>query len=241
MNKKQLLVIGLLGLLMAGSGAAWSGVLSSFTAIYQVERDSTLLGRARYTLSAQGDDCYLFQSAAKPEGLAALLAGETTEQSHFCLVGGSIRPMSYQTREEGDQDDSYALSFDWANHQVRTNQGAARRLEDGGVDPLSLQIALRKVMSDANGELPGEPIELRVVEDDEEKDYRFEVIGREALKTPLGQLDTVRLDRTDNPKRQLRMWLAPQLDYLPVKVEQQKREGAVLRLRIETLPDSPAD
>lgn len=241
MTRRRLLETALAGLLLTAPLPGWSDVLSGFTAIYQVQRDSILLGRARFTLSSQGENCYLYQSAATPEGFAALLAGQTLEQSHFCVVGGKIQPLSYHTQEDGGGDDNYTLSFDWNSRQVRTDRGEPRRLGAEGVDPLSLQIALRKLMSDAGGKTPEQPIMLRVVEDDEEKDYRFEVIGRETLKTPIGELDTVRLDRTDNNKRQLRMWLAPALDYLPVRVERQKQQGAIIRLKIETLPDSPAD
>jgi hypothetical protein len=241
MLKRRLAGQALAGLLLALPGLGWGGVLSNFTAIYQVERDSTFLGRARFTLSAQGENCYLYQGAAKPEGLAALLAGKTVEQSHFCIIGGKIRPVSYRTEEDGAKSDSYTLSFDWANHLVRTDGGEPRRLNSGSVDPLSLQIALRKLLSDTGDEPPQQPISLVVVEDDRVKDYRFKVVGREVLATPLGKLDTIRIDRSDDSKRQLRLWLAPALDYLPVRVEQQRRGRAVTRMKIETLPDSPVD
>ncbi|HXG29738.1 MAG TPA: DUF3108 domain-containing protein [Nevskiales bacterium] len=221
--------------------AVRADVLSNFTAIYQVERDSTLLGRARFTLSPQGTDCYLYHGTVRPEGLAALLAGETVEQSHFCIVGGKIRPLSYKTLEEGGKGDNYVLNFDWVNRVVRSDDGASRKLLADGVDPLSLQIALRKQLSDAGGSLPTRPISLVVVEEDKEKDYSFRVTGREALDTPLGRLEAIRLDRTDDSRKQLRLWLAPSLDYLPVRVERQRGKGAVMRLKIETLPDSPVD
>jgi hypothetical protein len=239
---KERLASGLLALgltLLPITGGA--EVLSNFTAIYQVERDATLLGRARFTLSPQGQDCYLYHGTARPEGLAALLAGETVEQSHFCIVGGKIRPVSYKTVEDGGKGDNYTLSFDWVNRLVRSNEGSPRKLVADGVDPLSLQIALRKRLSDAGGTLPAQPINLVVVEDDKEKEYSFRVLGRESLETPLGRLDAIRLDRTDDSKKQLRLWLAPSLDYLPVRVERQRGKGAVMRLKIETLPDSPVD
>ena len=234
------------GYLLAASlatlpGLGWAGVLSNFTAIYQVERDSTPLGSARFTLSPQGENCYLYQGVAKPEGLAVLLAGETVEQSHFCVAGGKIRPVSYKTQESGSKGDSYSLKFDWINRVVRTNDAAPRKLSTEGVDPLSLQVALRKILSDAGGTLPAQPINLVVVEDDKEKTYSFRVVGRESLQTPIGSLEAVRLDRIDDSKRQLRLWLASSLDYLPIKVEQQRNKGAITRLKIETLPDSPAD
>jgi hypothetical protein len=241
MFRHKLLQCGLAAVLMVLPVIGWSGVLSNFTAIYQVERESTPLGRARFTLSPQGENCYLYQGIAKPEGLAALIAGETVEQSHFCIAGGKIRPVTYRTSEDGGKGDNYTLTFDWINRLVRISDAASRKLPAEGVDPLSLQIAVRKILSDAGSTLPTGPMELVVIEDDKEKTYTFRIVGREELKTPIGNFNAVRVDRVDDPKRQLRMWLAPSLDYLPVQVEQQRRKGAVMRLRIETLPDSPAD
>lgn len=239
-NTTSLVSVLLLALsILPATGQA--GVLSNFTATYQVQRDSMALGSARFTLSPQGESCYLYHGVARPEGIAALVAGETVEQSHFCLHGGKIRPLSYKTQEDGGKGDSYTLSFDWINRSVRTDNSAARKLSADGVDPLSLQIALRKLLSDAGGSLPTTPIEMVVVEDDKEKTYNFRVIGRESLQTPIGTLEAVRVDRVDDSKRQLRLWLAPSLDYLPIKVEQQRRKGAITRLSIDALPDSPAD
>lgn len=231
----------LLGLLMLTAGVAHGAdSLAPFTAIYQVDRDGTPLGHARFTLSHQGENCYLYHGVATPEGLAALLVGRTVEESHFCIQGGRIRPLSYRSEESGGKD-NYALKFDWVNRLVRTDGGAPRKLNAEGVDPLSLQIALRKILSDGGGRLPAGPITLLVIEDDNEKTYSFRQNGRETLNTPVGKFDAIRLDRSDDSKRKLRMWLAPELAYLPVQVERQKGSGAVTRLRIETLPDSPAD
>jgi len=228
-------------LLLAGFGTpVLADSLSPYTAIYQVDRDGTALGRARFTLSSQGENCYLYRGVATPEGLAALLATETVEESHFCMQGGKIRPLSYRN-QEGKTEDSYTLSFDWPNRLVRMDNGSARKVSADGIDPLSLQLALRKVLSDAGGQLPGEMTSLRVVEDDEEKIYSFRVSGRETLTTPLGKLETIRLDRSDDSRKHLRLWLAPTLAYLPVQVERQRGKGAVTRLKIETLPDSPVD
>lgn len=220
--------------------AASAGSLSPYTAIYQVDRDGTALGRARFTLSPQGENCYLYRGVATPEGLAALLATETIEESHFCMQGGKIRPLSYRN-QEGKAEDSYALTFDWPNRLVRIDGGSARKLSADGVDPLSLQLALRKILNDAGGTLPTDTISLLVVEDDKEKPYSFRVAGRETITTPLGKLETVRLDRSDDSRKRLRLWLAPALAYLPVQVERQRGKGAVTRLKIETLPDSPVD
>lgn len=228
----------LLGMLPFAAGAA---VLSPFSAVYEVTRDGMSLGHARFTLTTEGSNCYFYRGVANPEGLAALLVGKSTEESHFCLQGGRLRTQSYSTsREGGDKKDNYKLNFDWLKGVVSTNNSEPRTLPDDAVDSIAMHIAIRKILQDAGGSLPSQPIELSVVDDDGVKDYSFAVSGHEQLKTAVGKVDTVLVERI-NTKRKIRFWLAPSLDYLPVKFEQQRRDDPAIRMNIESLPDSPAN
>src|SRR5690349_10081858 len=113
-NKCAVLVLGMLPF------AAGAGVFSPFSATYEVTRGDMSLGTARYTMTTERNNCYLYQGVANPEGLAALLTGKTTEESHFCLQDGKLRSQSYRTsRDGGGKKDNYTLSFDWAKGEVR--------------------------------------------------------------------------------------------------------------------------
>jgi hypothetical protein len=54
-----------------------------------------------------------------------------------------------------------------------------------------------------------------------EKIYIFETMGEETIETPLGELQTIKLirRRQDNNDRQSIFWSAPEMNYLPVKLE----------------------
>jgi hypothetical protein len=221
-------------------GLADAGVLSPFSAVYEVTRDGMSLGHARFSLSADGGNCYAYKGVADPEGLAALLIGRSTEESHFCLQNGRLRSQSYSTsREGGGSKDNYRLSFDWTRGLVSTGNGEPRQLPEDAVDSIAMHIAIRKAMQETGGSTPDKPILLSVVDDDGVRQYSFAASGHEPLKTALGNMDTVLVERI-NTKRKIRFWLAPSLDYLPVKFEQQKKDDPPIRMNLESLPRSPS-
>jgi hypothetical protein len=224
------------------SAPATAGVFSPYSAVYEISRDGLALGQASYKLSNAGNDCYLFEGVAKPLGLATLLIGTTNEQSRFCVNGGSIRSQHYEiSREGGDKDDNYVLDFDWSRKTVETKGGEARALPADGLDPMVLQLAVRKQLKESNGKAGDKPLHITIVENNENKEYDLAVTGEEDIKTEIGNLRTIRIERVNDRKRQLRFWLAPSLDYLPVRVERQKKDDSVFRMRLLSLPDSPAD
>lgn len=68
--------------------------------------------------------------------------------------------------------------------------------------------------------------------------WTFEVMGRETLDTPLGKLDTVRVqklprskDRTD----EITMWLAPAQEWYPVKLRYTEENGDYIEQTIKSI------
>lgn len=243
MRSRYFFIVGL-GMALFGAQVQ-AGVLSPYQAIYEVNRGSIMLGDTTFTLSSDGDHCYKLQGVAEPKGLAALFAGRMTEKSHFCVDNGRIRSQHYSVHKEGgDDDDSYTLQFDWGNKLVTTGASEPRELPAEGLDRGVLELVLRQTLArhikDPAGELPDDPFIFLMVEDDEITPYRFQVTGRETLTTPIGRFETILVERTNSSRRQFRMWLAPELDYLPVRLERQKKDKEPIRMNIRKLPLSPA-
>ena len=68
------------------------------------------------------------------------------------------------------------------------------------------------------------------------KDYNFEILGEETLSTPLGKLDTVKLERhKPNSRRKSTLWCAKKLEFLPVKVENVEKDGRITTALIKSL------
>jgi hypothetical protein len=226
---------------MVVASQAMAGVLSPYSAVYEISREGMVLGEVRYTLAPADGECFRFEGVAKPVGLAKFLAGNTHEESRFCVQGGKIRSQTYRISQDGgDEDENFSLNFDWAKNVVRTNDSPSRPLPDSGIDPMVLQLAVRKQLKDQNG-AADRPIRVMVIENDKQKEYELTLTGEEDIKTAVGTVRTVRLERLNDRKRQLRFWLAPSLDYLPVRIERQKKDGPGFRMKLVSLPDSPAD
>ena len=226
--------------LALGALPAQAGVLSPYKAVYELSRGKMMLGDTTFTLARDGNTCYRLHGVAEPMGLAALLAGKTEEESRFCEVDGRLRAQSYKrTQQNGDKDDSYSLRFDWGNRMVTTNGGASRELPPDGLDRGLMEISLRRLLKQAGGEAPREPFVFLLVEDDEITPYSLQVTGREPVSTPVGRFDTLKVERLNPGKREMRLWLAPELDYLPVKVERQKKGDPAVRMILRELPQSP--
>lgn len=216
-------------------------VLSPYKAIYEVNRGNIMLGDTTFTLQKQDGECFLLEGVAEPRGIAAMFVGTMTESSHFCIENGQIRSQKYRLhKEKGDDDDNYTLRFDWGNQLVRTNNDDPRELPTNGLDRTVMEIAMRRLLARAGDRLPTAPFIFLMVEDDEIKPYRFQITGREQIATNAGRFDTVKVERINADKREFRLWLAPGLDYLPVKVERQKRGSDAIRIILRELPKSPA-
>jgi hypothetical protein len=149
-------------------------------------------------------------------------------------LGDSIISFSRQPEKDCYRDkDNFSLDFDWSTHKVRAlKRGVVteRDLPEVAYDRLVLQQVVRLwVIAHAGDEHP-QPMDFNMVDDDRITPYRFAIIGHESIETPAGKFDAVRVERIDNPKRSLRSWVAPSLDYTPVKIEQVENGDVKLRM-----------
>jgi hypothetical protein len=77
------------------------------------------------------------------------------------------------------------------------------------------------------------------------KHYQIKRLEQETITTPLGSINTVKFkrqrDRDSDKDRETTLWCAPELNYLPVKLEHIEKDGtkftAVLR-RVEGISKS---
>ena len=242
-------ITGAMLALVIGSHAS-AGVLSPYKATYSVERGGMGLGTARFTLSdwsnpgADGH-CLRYHGVARPRALIRWLIGDITDDSRFCVTDDDrIISHAFSHTEAGNDEDSHRLDFDPAAGQVTYHGSEAAggskqmALPDQALDLANLHIAARLWLASldnpANSEAAAER-EFTIVDEDEIKHYRLATRPGKRLKTPLGKLDTVVLQRVDDDKRKLVFWAAPALDYLPIRVVSQKGDDPAIRMDIKTL------
>lgn len=229
-------------LLAAMATPASADVLSPFEAHYGVQRGSLGLGTTVFSLAADGD-CHHYHGEARPNAFVALFVGKVTDDSRFCVSDGQVRPRHFEHVETGDVEDSYSLDFG-ADGRVtyRSRAGRAKTFQapEHAVDPFVIHVAARLWVAGADEPSALANKTFTVVDENEIKRYELSVREGGRIETPAGSWETLIVERVDDPKRQLRFWLAPELDWLPVKVEHKKRDDPVIRMTLSKLPQSPA-
>ena len=192
----------------------------AFTAEYGVEASGFPVGRMSRTLSYPSAGTYRFSSSSEARGLARLFRNEqVTETSTGRVQDGRLRPDEYRyVRSGGKKPKAITLSFDWAASQLANQvNGETWKLDlvDQAVDRLVYQVL---VMSDLAS---GTDAPSYVIADGGKlKPYRFKKAGEERLKLGVGEYATLRLEREhDQDDRSTRIWLAPELNFIPVRVE----------------------
>jgi hypothetical protein len=204
-----------------GLGAA---ELRPFSATFGVIWHGLSAGQSRVELLRLPDGRWSYSSRNEPRGLFRLaMPRELSSRSIFIIRDGQIVPERF-TGDDGTaatQRDS-DLQFDWVRGRV-TGIAETRKvdlpLQPGMHDSMSVQVALMHEL------LAGRtPSHFVMLDKDKIKEYVYTQEGSETLQTVLGPRHTV-LFRSARPGSQngTWFWCAPDLGYLPVKVE--RRNG----------------
>lgn len=210
--------------------------VTPFQARYEVYASGFSIGEAVIALSVASPNTYQMSSDVQPNGLVALLASSRIhEQASGEIRNGVIRPIQYERRlDTGRKSHHMQLHFDWSAGQIQARYNAEQAtlpLSSGVVDPLSLQLM---VMGDLKrGQIPDQ---YRLVDKTEIKTYQIRNQGEETLDTPLGSLRTVRINQyTPGKTRMTTFWVAPERQYLLVRIAQEKNGKEEVRMEIRAI------
>ncbi|RYE50988.1 MAG: DUF3108 domain-containing protein [Sphingobacteriales bacterium] len=138
----------------------------------------------------------------------------------------TVIPLQYSYKRRGmgkNRDDS--LTFDWTGKQVVNNVkntnlpiNATQKLQDS----LSYQLQLRQDLLAGKSDLT-----YSITDGKKIKQYRFEIAGEETLKTPLGDVKTVKVKRSHKSEdRNTYAWFAKDFQYLLVRLQQEENGSA---------------
>jgi hypothetical protein len=220
----KLFAIGLVSalLLLTDSVLAADTVPAMFTASYSVSKGNLALGKIQRALSTAENGHYYFVSVTEPTGLAAAFTGKIEERSLWSYQDHQIRPLHYE--KAGDKKSrNLNLVFDWPGAIVKNTPEDnvwELPLSPGTQDTLSYQIAIMYDLQQGKTDLSYLVVDKRKL-----KTYRFALAGEETLNTPLGSLSTLKIQRTDSAEKITVLWCAPDLDYLPIRIEQSEKGG----------------
>lgn len=220
--------------------AAADDEIATYVAQYDVEYKGRRIGESTQSLE-RTDAGYRFQSVTEARGIIARLAfpRPLVEESLFEMHDGAPRPLEFRF-EDGTRkgEDNVAIEFDWTAGVARVTAKDGRvdlPLEPGVHDRATLQLVLMLELGRMT-----EPTSHALIDDASVKSYSYEIAGRETLVTPAGTHDTIKVvQRREGSSRHTIIWLAPELDHLPVKIEQHRDDEILTTLLLESVQGLP--
>lgn len=230
------LVVASLAVFAAPAPAqAESETLVPYSARYSVYRNGKLQARSEFLLEKQGHAWIMKSESIGTHGMARLVKFRDFEYVEGIAVGNGFRPESYlhDLKWIGPNQSSSA-NFNWETGKVTVSDNGDSMVLDlveGAVDPMSLQLELRRrLASDQAG------LVFMLVKEDEIERQVFRRLQKEWLETSLGCLETVPVERVrEGSTRFTRLWLASNLRLIPVRMEHGKTDGDHMELRITEL------
>lgn len=220
---KAILILAL-SLLTALPAAADTFPIPEFEAIYNVMNGGLVVGESTRKLSRQTGGNYVFESSSRSRGFLSLfIKDQVLERSEWRYSGGRIVPVEYlYQRHGGKKEREVHMRFDWDKGRVTNivnNDPWTMALPPGSLDKQVYQI---QVMLDLAAKR--QDLSYQIADGGTLKTYSIGIEGEEMLKTPMGRLRTVKLQRTDD-KRQTILWCATELHYLPVQITHVDKDG----------------
>ncbi len=147
--------------------------------------------------------------------VTTLLIFKREQISNGLLAPDGLRPLFFEDHKRRIQ----RADFDPEGKLVRYSNGHHMRWPDDGQDRVSMLITLGRLTQAAmqGGETR---FELPVSDGNDWQVWGFDIQGRETVDTPSGPWPAVRLVRDDADTRgqDTQLWLAPSLQWLPVRM-----------------------
>jgi hypothetical protein len=225
----SLLTSTLATVLVASSAHAGAAVPRPFSATYAVSFRG--IGAGSITFDFARDAAtgrYIYETHASPSTLARLFVSKAAmERSVMEIDDSGTRPIDWQLDDgkSGNEGDG-ELHFDWSHNRVTgTVEGKPVDLaaEPGTQDRSSISISVATAL------LRGvEPGTIPLIDDNRIKRYIYTKKETATIDSALGKLETVLYESTreGGSSRTSRFWMAPSLEFLPVRAEQ-VRKGKV--------------
>jgi GNAT superfamily N-acetyltransferase len=170
-----------------------------------------------FTLTAEG----------RGKGIGALLyRGAAKRWCRGEVTSAGLRPLEY--REQRGDKPVVVARFDWAKKTLTQEHDGKNETTDM-VAPLQdrLSFLYNYAFQPSPDLKPGKEIKVTVTDGKGLTQFQYNVAGSEVLKTPAGELQTVRLvkQRENKEDKGTEIWFASGRDYLPVRILLIEKDG----------------
>lgn len=229
----MLLLTMLVSLLQPGAFAA-DEPIKPFLAEFDLYYDNDNVGQSSLQLRKQDNNTWLFET--RSQASLYLLSFTDREQSTLQWHNARPKPLAFEKeRSRPGKTEKVQQQFDWTQKTDSGNRGKkswSTTLADGTQDLQSHLLALQLDLQAGKREL-----HYAVSKHGRVRDYHYKVTQEEVLETALGKLPTLRVERIRDPAddRQTITWIAPSLNYLPVRIQQFENGSLQGDMRIRKL------
>lgn len=207
-----------------------------FEASFSLRIKGAQFGEMKRSLNLLPNGEYLYSSDTKTTGLARLFYKDhIVEKSTWLYEDNLIKPVHYYyDRSGGKKIREVTVDFDYETKQILTTvNGESWQMPLEGIifDKLLYQLSIMRDLSLAQAD-----IDYNIADGGRIKNYFFQYLGEETIKTDLGSFNTIKMQRhKPNQRRKTTFWCAKELNYLPIKVENIEDDGRKTTAIIKTL------
>ena len=227
-----------LTLLALPAVSAWGEIpLTPHTAVYKLS--ISVLGGELVTSLRETPTGFEATHTVHATGITSLIAsGEISETSQFDTAPDGVRPLVYRSRDTLTKEQIDAtVRFDWDIGEARgivNGEQLVTHIEGIAHDRVSIQYELMQDL------LNGQPDDFyQMFEVDKLRPLDITIVGRKQVEVPAGKFDVIGVrHQAEGSKRATTLWCAKELGYLPVMIEQYRKEK--LKARASLLEYHPA-
>jgi hypothetical protein len=204
-------------LLFSALGQA-SELPSPLNLVYRADVGGMGIGTLNRELSKNADGIYTVVSETNATGIAALLLRDVyRETSNFKVEKDVIYPQKYNRAPVGKPEKARIAVFDWNTNKVSLNNDRVYDITPGVQDAGSFLFYWMLTPP-----VEGNSGTITLVDGKRMTEYEYRIVGEEKLETLWGkETKALRVERQKKgeKKKILRIWLAIDRKYLPVKIE----------------------
>lgn len=204
-------------------GAHAAAALANFSADYALFRDGNEVGIAERRLVTLPDGRRQFRSHAyATPPFSWFVSDHIHETSTFILRRKGLRPLRYRyDKTGGSEEEHFDVVFDWRGDVTRyMHSGEEYELPGDVADLLGFQIDLMLQLRRGR-----KYVNFTLALKDGLQEYAFRRRGLEHWQLRDGTLEVLRMEQIPNERpERFTLWVAPSLDYLPVRVERRKND-----------------
>ena len=206
--------------------------LQLFSSYYKAHTNG-MSGAAERHLIQREDGSYRLNMSLEAKVIGFKI-GELEQASEFEIIDQRLLPRHYSYLLSGITSKTETVSFNWDAGVARSRKNEQSwdvELSDQVLDEMTYQLAMSLQLQVSDNTM----FEFDIIDGAEIATLQFRLLGEEILTTPLGRLNTVKVERLreESSRRSTLIWFAKDWNYLLAKIEQVNPSGLRIELELE--------